>query len=142
MCEDNKKRKELERIEHIQDSIRNTPEYIDSVKRERERSWRLGLQGDSITLSNTLVITRGVEFYHYFVKCYNISEYQNNDTLFYLFTKNKDEYKVMTEEEAITLGLKLCYKCEEIDDIINQYENNELINKDDIDKYVKEQELY
>lgn len=143
--ENSNKRKELARIKQTQDSITHTPEYIDSVTKAKENKYRLRKMFDSIKLSNTIVITKDDGVYHYY-SCDKISTKKRNDSLglIYYIIADKEEYRITTEDEALSLGNKKCVRCKELNEVIKLYEAGKLINVDDIYDYLEKEneEIY
>lgn len=107
----------------------NTKEYKDSVRIQREMDedrWRLE---DSISLSNTIVITCDDGKYHYYTKCGEVLEYIDvgydgiphdvylprvYDAMDFRYTKNKNRYRLTTEDEMEELGYELCDLCDDL----------------------------
>lgn len=118
-------------VKEVEENIRvylEGAEHRDSVKRERERKMRLQ---DSLSRSNTLVITCGDSVYHYTSNCGSILSFKDDGNLFYLYTENKESYRLITEEEALSRGYELCEDCYMIKWAHDAYEDGELEQKED-----------
>ena len=99
-----------------------------------ERKWN---EADSITRSNTLVITCDDSVYHYNSKCDSILISDPRNFCVY-YTREKEKYRLMTEEEAISIGYKLCKECDRTDYIIIGYDGGDIVDWEVAEEYAKE----
>lgn len=128
----------ISKQKHIQDSISNTPAYKDSVRRSQDAYNKRCAIEDSISRSNTLVLTCDDSIYHYSSKCRKVLSYRLDNGFFYAYTKKKLLYSLTTEAEALSRGCHLCEECEDIEKVYEEYEDYELIRRDEIDEYADE----
>ncbi len=132
--------KEKRRKQHIEDSIKATPEYIDSVRKSEEyfAEWdefRKEVENEEIVGYVYYDDTIYHSTFHSVQKVYKTS---NKDIFLFIgyLNENKGNLRFVCNSEVRELGLKLCEECEETINTYLEYQDGELIKRDEAYKYV------
>ena len=130
-----KERREL----HIKDSIKATPAYIDSVRKSEEMYYDWEAKMNNLEKKEIIgFVFEDDSIYH---SCFH-SVHQIYHPFMPLYTNfldiDADCLKFVTKREVEKRGLYECTECSEIISAYNDYEDGELIRREDARDYVDE----
>lgn len=131
---DLEKEKEERRKQHVEDSIKATPEYIDSVRKSEKlfSDWenkRKNLEEKEIVG----FVYENDSIYHSCFHHVHIIYHPAIPLSTNFLDIDIECLRFVTKQEAVGLGLRECIKCLEIFSTYDDYQNGELIRRDEVD---------